>query len=417
MSLRVHHIVPHSLADDYGIKPNYTIKAINGNVINDFLDLYYHSSDDELEIECATDKGEPITYHVHQQWNSPLGIEPEPHICRLCINDCIFCFVDQMRPGLRETLYIKDDDYRLSLAFGNFITLTNLISKDYDRIINQHLSPLYISIHTTNPSLHKKMLRYKHDFNIYKALSILSENNIELHTQIVVVPGYNDGEELVRTLQDLTSDRLKVASVGIVPIGLTKFRDKELNLEPVSPQNATEILELAKDFPKTYCSDEFYILANKPFPPENSYDGYPQLENGIGMCRLLIENWIANRNRFVRYLKRNKQKLLFVTGTLSYHLISQLAAEINGYFKESLVRVESVRNDFFGESVTVTGLLTIEDIKAQISAEKNEIVVLSSSMFNDNDLSLDDVYKYDLRNVLRSDIMIIEEDFYSWEQI
>lgn len=417
MSLRIHHVVPHSLADDYGIKPNYTIKTINGNAINDFLDLYYHSSDDELEIECATDKGELINYHIHQQWNSPLGIEPEPHICRPCINNCIFCFIDQMKPGLRETLYIKDDDYRLSLAFGNFITLTNLNSKDYDRIIDQHFSPLYISVHTTNPNLHKEMLRYKHDFNIYNALSILSKNNIELHTQIVVVPGYNTGKELVRTLNDLTSDKLNAASVGIVPIGVTKFRDKKLNLKPVSSQTATEILDLAKDFPKTYCSDEFYILANKPFPPENVYDGYPQLENGIGMCRLLIENWKTNRNRFIRYLKRNKQKLLFVTGTLSYHLISQLAAEINGYFKEILVRVQSVSNRFFGESVTVTGLLTIEDIKAQISPEKDEVVVLSSSMFNDNDLTLDDVYKYDLSDVFNAEIMIIEEDFYSWEQI
>ena len=319
-----------------------------------------------------------------------------------------------MKPNFRKTLYIKDDDYRLSFVFGNYITLTNISETQLKRIINQKLSPLYISVQTTNPSLHKKMLRYKMEFKILNQLKILTKNGIKLHTQIVILPGWNDGNELHRTLKDLDSLGSSVLSIGIVPVGLTKFRKSLLQLKTVTPAQACELLKLAEKYPRTYCSDEIYLLAEKKIPEEDFYEDFPQLENGIGMIRLLLENWKDNKEDFISEIRELEHNFVFITGKLAYNHINLIANEINSALKNK-IRVVEISNNFFGKTVTVTGLLSAEDIMSQINLKPHEIAVVSSNIFNQDGFTLDDISTKTLKNKLNGKLLIIDEEFSDWE--
>ena len=414
MPLKIATVNPKGLAAEYGLRAGNTIISINNQSVEDFLDLQFHSAEEVLSIHFKDNSGELKQTEIHQNWETPLGIEPVAHKCRTCTNDCIFCFVDQMPANLRKILYIKDDDYRLSFAFGNYITLTNLSQKDYDRIIHQKLSPLYISVHTTNPLLHKRMFRHKQDFNILKKLEYLSDNGIELHTQIVIVPGWNDGNKLENTLKDLTSPDLNILSVGIVPMGITKHRKSLTKISKVSSRLAEQLLEISQKYPRTYCSDEIYLLADRELPPQDFYDGYPQLENGIGMLRLFSANWKKNKARFIKEIKRINKKLVFVTGKLTFNFISKIANEINQVLPNK-TRVSPITNKFFGKTVTVTGLLTASDILSQLYVEKDEIIVISSNVFNDDCLTLDNVQKRKLKQIFNTVLLIVDEEFFNWE--
>ncbi|MDP8268532.1 MAG: DUF512 domain-containing protein [Candidatus Tenebribacter davisii] len=412
MPITIDSITKGSLADRSKLKSSDRILSINRNEVNDFLDLQFYSADEILKITYFDNAGKKHKVKIIQDWELPVGIIPKEHRCRTCTNNCIFCFVDQMPGKLRNTLYIKDDDYRFSFVFGNFITLTNLSEKDFIRMIDQKLNPLYISVHTTNPILHKKMLRYKKDFNILEKLNFLSNNGIEFHTQIVVIPGWNDSKELESTLIDLTSPELNTLSIGIVPIGLTKFRDSLTQLLPVNSEHAAQILKLSSKFPRTYCSDEIYLLANKQIPPEDFYDDYPQLENGIGMIRLLLENWKLNKNDFLSDIKAMKEKIVFITGTLAYSTIMSISAEINQALAEK-TRVVKVINHAFGDTVTVAGLLNSSDIIDQINL-KNEIPALSSNIFNNDNITIDGMSKEKMKKIFNGKLAIIDEEFTDW---
>lgn len=414
MPIKIAEIQSKSLAARSGLKAGDMILTINNKAINDFLDLQYHSSDDVLQISLRNDQNKKRIVVLEQDWHTPLGIIPEPHKCRTCTNNCIFCFVDQMRPDFRPTLYIKDDDYRLSFVHGNFITLTNLTNKDFRRIIKQKLSPLYISVHTTNPVLHKNMLRYKHDFDIRQRLMELSKNNIELHTQIVVVPGWNDGNELIKTLDVLTSFPIEALSIGIVPVGITKYRNSLSIINPVDKSQAEKLLEVSANYPFTYCSDEIYILAAKEIPPAEFYDDYPQLENGIGMLRLFRENWQKNKHKFVKVIKKHEKRLVLITGSLASDEIKKLSAEINEILPHK-TRVQAIKNHFFGESVTVTGLLAARDIFSQVKLEPDETFVLSGNLFNEDGLSLDNVDLEGFKRNFNIDILLVDEEFSGWQ--
>ncbi len=411
MPLKIRSILPGSLAAQKGLQAYDIIISINENPINDFLDLQFFGTEESLLIEYRNSEKAKKEIFILQDFEIPLGIEPVPHKCRTCINDCVFCFVDQMPYNLRKSLYLKDDDYRLSFVFGNFITLTNLTKKDIERIIAQKLSPLYISVHTTNPVLHKKLIKYKIDFNILKQLKFLQNNGIELHTQIVIIPGLNDDEELIKTLQDLTS--LDVLSIGIVPVGLTKFRNSLQEIQSVNSNLAKELIKVSCDFPKTYCSDEIYILANQQIPLEDFYDDYPQLENGIGMIRLLLENWKKNKNNFINEVAEINETLVFITGKLAYDYLIEIAQEIN-LILPNKTRIKSITNFFLGESVTVTGLLSAKDILEQIDLRQNEIAVVSSNIFNTDGFTLDDVHKNELKTKLNGKLLIVDEEFADW---
>ena len=413
MPITVNDIINGSLADNSKLNIHDRIISINGNEVNDFLDLQFYTADEILKIIYLDNSGIEHSLEILQDWETPLGIIPHEHKCRTCANDCIFCFVDQMPDNLRKTLYIKDDDYRFSFVFGNFITLTNLSDKDISRMIEQKLNPLYISVHTTNPVLHKKMLRYKHNFNIIEKLQFLSKNGIEFHTQIVVIPGWNDGKELEHTLIDLTSTELNSLSVGIVPVGLSKFRNSLTQLFPVNSKQAVQILKLSSKFPRTYCSDEIYLLANEEIPPEDFYDGYPQLENGIGMIRLLLENWKLNKNDFISDIQEISEKIVFITAELAYSTISGISDEINRLHPQKTRTVEVI-NNAFGENVTVAGLLTASDIIDQVKLEIYEIPALSSNVFNEDDLTIDGLSKDELKEQFGGRLLIINEEFEEW---
>jgi len=413
MAVTINDIIDGSLADKSKLNINDRIISINGNDINDFLDLQFYTADEILEIIYLDVSGKEHKIEIIQDWETPVGIIPREHKCRTCANDCIFCFVDQMPDNLRNTLYIKDDDYRFSFVFGNFITLTNLSDKDISRMIEQKLNPIYISVHTTNPVLHKKMLRYKHDFNIMEKLEFLSKNGIEFHTQIVVIPGWNDGKELESTLIDLTSPKLNSLSVGIVPVGLSKFRNSLTQLSPANSKQAAQILKLSSGFPRTYCSDEIYLLANETIPPEDYYDDYPQLENGIGMIRLLLENWKLYKDEFISEIQTMNEKIVFITGKLAYSTILGISDDINKTLPNK-TRTVKILNHAFGENVTVAGLLTASDILDQVNLEINEIPAFSSNIFNDDDLTIDGISKEKLKQLLGSQLLIINEEFDEW---
>ncbi|MCF7858369.1 MAG: DUF512 domain-containing protein [Candidatus Cloacimonetes bacterium] len=413
MPIEIQEIIKGSLAANSKLQINDKIVSINNFEINDFLDLQFYTAEEVLNIQYFDGNSKKQTLVLVQNWQEPVGIIPKQHKCRNCTNNCIFCFVDQMPNNLRNSLYIKDDDYRFSFVFGNFITLTNLSMPDFKRIIKQRLSPLYISVHTTNPVLHKKMLRYRFGFNIIEKLELLRKNGIEFHTQIVLIPDWNDGEELEKTLADLTSKKIDSLSVGIVPVGLTKFRTSLIELSSVNFELANETLKISAKFPKTYCSDEIYILAEKEIPSQDFYEGFPQLENGIGMIRLLLENWKKKKNDFMREIQIHEENLVMITGKLAYRTIAGISEEIN----RSLIkktRPVLVTNYAFGENVTVSGLLTATDIINQIKLKQNEIPVFSSNMFNEEGLTLDGINKDKLKQICNGKFLEVNEEFENW---
>ena len=415
MSLVVKNILENSLVYHTEIEINNRIISINNHPIKDFIDLQYYGADPVLEIIFRDKFGKNKTIVIEQDWETSLGIEPEDHKCRTCINRCIFCFVDQMRPDLRKSLIFKDDDFRFSFVFGNFVTLTNFSEADYQKIFEQKLSPLYISVHTTNPTLHKRMLRYTiKDFDIMQKLQYLSDNNIEFHTQIVVIPGWNDKSEFIRTLDDLSSPDLNTLSIGIVPIGITKFRDNLTEIDKVDYATANELIDASSKYENAFCSDEIYLLAKREIPDDEFYQDYPQLENGIGMIRMFWENWNDVKDDFILEMNKLGKEIVFVTGALFYDNLKKLSDEINlvSHIKS---RVVKVINNFLGKTVTVAGLLTAQDILSQVKIGKNEIVALSSNVFNTEDITLDNITKYELKKRLQTSLMVIDEEFADWE--
>lgn len=400
----------YGLAQKNGIEPQDELISINTHPIRDFLDLSYFGADETLTIVLKR-KAKTLTLEFKRNWDIPLGIELAPHKCRNCANNCIFCFVEQMAPKLRQSLYVKDDDPLFSFLYGNYITLTNFSETDYARIVEQKISPLYISVHTTNPLLRQKMMGYKKKFSILEKLSFLAKNGIELHAQIVIVPGYNDEKELISSLTDLC--KLNLRSIGIVPVGLTKFRDNLPALRPITKKEALQVLETVAQFGKKhiFCSDEFYLLASLPLPDTRFYRGFPQLENGIGMLRKMLNGF--KRKKAIFQKKFKDSRLLFVTGTSALPILQQLADELRQE-AHMHVQVQAVQNDFFGRSVTVTGLLTAEDIFGQIKRQADILPVFCDSIFNADGLTLDNKNKEDFQ-AFYGKCLFVEEFFNAWE--
>jgi len=414
VALRIKEVSPGSWAESLGIIPGERLLSINGHPITDFLDLGFYGGDEMLKVEIERLDGSDKIFVIKDCWQKPLGIIVADHVCRQCVNSCIFCFIDQMPDNLRESLYIKDDDTCFSFYYGNFITLTNLTDRDYRKITEQYLSPLYISVHTTNPGLHKKMLGYKRDFNIMEKLKFLVKNDIAFHTQIVIVPGYNDGEELQRSLKDLDNMGYNCLSIGIVPVGLTKYRKNLPPMRVVNAREAEQLLEISSRYKRTWCSDEIYIKAGKEIPETDYYEDFEQLENGIGMIRMLMMNWQQEKEHFLKGVEKIDQKLIFVTGQLAAEYIQRIADEINTVIPEK-ARVKAIRNDFFGEDVTVAGLLTWQDIKQQLEIAENEIAVFASNTLNSERMSIDGYSAEQIAARLGGRIMIIDEQFQDWE--
>jgi len=421
MSLKINAIQPRSLASKAGIKKGDTIISINSMPINDFFDLEYYSNDYQLDFELLDADGKPKFISIERLNGKSLGIEPEPHNVRTCHNHCIFCFVDQMPPNMRSSLYVKDDDYLFSYVFGNYITLNNLEPADIKRIVNQHISPLYVSVHTTNPVLRQQMMRYKDNYDIVKDLRELSQKGIEFHLQIVAVPGYNCGEQLDKTLDTLLNESIAALSIGIVPVGLTGFREHLIPLSPFNSDLALETLKIIDKYreksPIVYGADELFLLSEMPIPEAEYYGDFPQLENGIGMLRLTMMNYQKKCKSFTRELDKAGGNFLILTSVLANSILEEIANDLNTRLKQAKVKVQAIRNNFFGGNVGVSGLLTASDILNQVKPLSQESIIMTENIFNTDGLTLDAVSQLELRNKLQVPILIVDPYFEDWEWI
>ena len=420
MPVQIDRVLKGSSAAKYGIRAGETLISVNGEEIRDFLDLQFQSSQQYLRLEILSQDGEHRTVDLERESRKALGIEPEPYQCRNCQNHCIFCFIDQMPPGLRDSLYVKDDDYIFSFVFGNYITLSNLSNEDFGRIRKQRISPLYVSAHTTNPQLRQKMMRYREEADLMARLRILAKTGIELHIQIVAVPGYNTGEELSLSLKELLSLGKGMLSIGVVPVGLTKYRDGLTTLQPFDNALALDTIkridairqELKTDL--VYAADELYVLAEEKLPPAVYYNEYPQIENGIGMLRMLLSKFPYRKARFLKELKSKPMDYRMLCSRSAYSVIKGIAEALDQGLEDQLVEVQAIRNDFCGEHISVAGLLTFSDFQSQVKLSPREIPILPEAIFNSEGYTLDGATIQDFRELWQRDIMIVNQFFTDW---
>lgn len=421
MSLKISYVQPRSLASKAGIKKGDRIISINSMPINDFYDLEYYSNDYLLDFELLDNDGKIKSITIQRVNGKTLGIEPEPHNVRTCHNHCIFCFVDQMPPKMRASLYIKDDDYLFSYVFGNYITLNNLAPADLKRIVDQHISPLYVSVHTIDPVLRQQMMRYKENYDIVKDLRELSQKGIEFHFQIVAIPGYNCGEKLEETLTILLDKSIAALSIGIVPVGLTGFREHLTPLSSFNSELALETLQIIDKFreisPIVYGSDELFHLSGIPIPEAEYYGDFPQLENGIGMICLTLMNYQKKRKSFIKELNKTGGDFLLLTSSLANSTLQEIADDLNNHLNQARVRVQSIQNDYFGGFVSVSGLITASDIIKQVKLFPQESIILPENIFNPDGLTLDDMSQLELRNQLQAPMLLVDPYFEDWEWI
>ena len=412
-----------SIAEELGLEPGDAIEEINGNEIEDIFDYQYYVEEEYLDVLVLTKDGEECVLEIEKDEDEDLGITFESSLMdeyHSCCNKCMFCFIDQMPPGMRETLYFKDDDSRLSFLQGNYITLTNMRDKDIERVIRYHLSPINISVHATNPELRCKMLHNRFAGKIMETLNRLRDADIEMNGQIVLCKGVNDGAELERSIRDLAGLYPQMQSMSVVPVGLSKYREGLYPLEPLTKEDAENALDIIGRFQNemyerfgthfVHASDEFYLLANRPLPPEEVYDGYVQLENGVGMLRLLIEE----TDYTLEALSGDERvhTLSLATGKLAYPFLRDIAAKVHEKFPNVNITVYEILNDFFGHGVTVSGLITGQDLIKQLKGKPlGEVLLLPANMFRSNEeVFLDDLTKQDVEKALQVPINIVKSD-------
>ena len=413
--MKIKSVKKESLAKKYSINPGEEILEINRSPIKDFIDYKFQSSDEKLSLRIKDKSGRIRVVQIVKKPDQDLGLVFEEERYRGCGNKCIFCFVHQLPKGLRKPLYFKDEDYRLSFLHGNFITLTNLSEQDIQRIIDQRLSPLYVSVHATDESLRKKMLGNPKAPDILPLIHRLTENRIELHTQIVLCPEINDGFFLERTVYDLLTFFPQVKSLAIVPVGLTRFRKGLPGLKPVDREYSKRLIEsverwqtyFSKKYKSNflYAADEFYLLGGLDIPPKKYYDEFYQIENGVGMVREFLDNFQRKQRTLPQSLK-SKTRLTLVTGTLANkflksHILSRLKQ-----IKNLRINLIPVKNNFLGESVTVSGLLTGRDILQTLKkSEHGELVMLPPNCLNSDGVFLDDLNPSDLEEKLGAKVV------------
>lgn len=416
-------VLPQSIGEEMELTPGDELISINGQVIEDVFDYHYLVDDDYLELLVRKENGEEWELEIEKDYEEDLGIEFENSLMdeyRSCRNNCIFCFIDQMPEGMRQTLYFKDDDSRLSFLQGNYVTLTNMSDHDIDRIIQYHLAPINISFQTTNPQLRCKMLNNRFAGDIFPKVQRLYEAGIEMNGQVVLCKGINDGEELERTIKDLTRYLPHLKSVSIVPVGLSKYRDGLYPLEPFNKEDAEKVLDTVhqwqeKLYPEyglhfIHCSDEWYILAERELPREDQYDGYLQLENGVGMLRLLEEEV---KGALLHSGEESvKRQVSIATGRLAAPFIRKNVELVANVYKDLEVEVFPIRNDFFGEMITVSGLITGQDLIAQLKNQKlGERLLIPCNMLRAGEnVFLDDITVETVEKELGVPVVVVDED-------
>ncbi|OHE59471.1 MAG: hypothetical protein A2Z47_00555 [Thermodesulfovibrio sp. RBG_19FT_COMBO_42_12] len=404
--IKIDNIQLGGLAEQSGLLPGDILLSINSHKLRDPIDFIFHSTDDNLVIEVKR-SGKNFNIHIVRKDNEEFGLDFSPFKVMTCKNNCIFCFVRQLPKGLRKTLYIKDEDYRMSFLYGNYITLANLSKEDRRRIIEQRLSPLYISVHSTNRLLRNRLLGNAKAPDIMKELQFLADNKIRFNAQIVLCPGYNGGKELQRTLGDLYRFYPHVLSIAVVPVGLTMFRRQD-NIRPVEKADAERTIKIVESFQKRfrkkhgnpiiYCADELYLKAENQFPPLKEYGDLHQIENGVGMVPLFMNQ--AQKTQHPKTLPRKKKFLTF-TGLSFYPFLKKFIERLSE--KENLnIDVVSVENKFFGASITVAGLLTGRDIIRAVSDIKDghETILIPDVVLNEENRFLDDITLNDVEEAL-----------------
>ena len=414
-----------SIAEELGIEPGDQLLEIDGNVIEDIFDYQFYVEAEELVVLVEKPDGEQWEMEIEKEADEGLGIEFEEGLMdeyHSCHNKCIFCFIDQMPPGMRETLYFKDDDSRLSFLQGNYITLTNMSDKDVERIVRYRLEPINISFQTTNPELRCKMLHNRFAGEALKKIDRLYEAGTEMNGQIVLCRGVNDGNELAYTIEQLSKYAPVMQSVSVVPVGLSKYREGLYPLEPFTKEDACEVIDLIEKWQKInyerhgihfiHASDEWYILAEREMPEEGRYDGYIQLENGVGMLRLLHEEVMDALDEKTDDGK--EEELSIATGRLPYPYLDTLVKEIMKVYPGRKVHIYPIRNDFFGEKITVAGLITGQDLIAQLKDKPlGDRLILPAVMFKSGEeIFLDDITKTQAEDALQIPINIVKSSGY-----
>jgi len=412
-------IKENSLAEEIGLAVGDQIAAINGQQLKDIIDLSFAFADEEIELLVEKTSGEMESIEFDKEYDEELGVEFETAVfdgIHSCGNHCCFCFVDQLAPNMRESLSVKDDDYRMSFLYGNFVTLTNMGEPDFNRIKRLHLTPLFVSVHTTNGELRAKMLQNKKAADIMKQLEHLREAEIEYHTQIVLCPGYNDGAELDRTIEDLMAMQPQAQSLAIVPVGLTEYRDGCVPLAMFDREGAGKVIDQVERWQNinrektgkafVYLGDEFYFIAGRQLPSYEDYDGFPQLDNGIGLTRNFIAEWeeidakICNPYDEPIYLDIICGKSI---GIVLEELVLQLSQN------NLHVRVLALENKFWGPAITVSGLLTGQDILAGLRAcpgRRDGIILPGSALRTGENIFLDDYSLDELQAEIGTEIKI-----------
>lgn len=414
-------IVPGSIAEELGIRPGDKLLAIDGHEIEDIFDYQFYVEDEEIVLLIEKPDGEQWELEIEKEADEDLGIEFGQGLMdeyRSCYNKCIFCFIDQMPKGMRDTLYFKDDDSRLSFLQGNYVTLTNMSSHDIERIIRYRLEPINISFQTTNPELRCRMLHNRFAGEALKKVDMLYQGGIEMNGQIVLCKGVNDGDELERSIRDLTSYLPLLKSVSVVPVGLTKFRSGLYPLEPFTKEDAREVLDVIHRWQEKiyqeygihfiHAGDEWYLLAEEDVPEEERYDGYLQLENGVGMLRLLFNEFAEGYDALTGDDRRDE--LSIATGKLAYPYLCKMAEKITEKFSGVRIHVYCIRNDFFGERITVSGLITGQDLMAQLKERElgRRLLIPCNMLKTDEDVFLDDFTVEQVSGALQVPIDIVK---------
>lgn len=417
-------VAPGSIGEELELEPGDVLLTIDGEEIEDIFDYDYMTDSESFVMTVQKKNGEEWELEI-ESGGEDLGLTFENGLMseyRSCRNKCIFCFIDQMPPGMRETLYFKDDDSRLSFLQGNYITLTNMSDRDIDRIIRFHLSPINISVQTMNPELRCRMLNNRFAGEALKKIDRLYEAGTEMNGQIVLCKGVNDGEELRYTIERLAAYAPHMQSVSVVPVGLSKFRDGLYPLEPFTKEDACQVIDLIEEWQKKlyekhklhfiHASDEWYILAERELPEESRYDGYIQLENGVGMIRLLYEEFMDALGE--KEDDGKAEELSMATGFLPYPYLKRLLDRMAEVYPGRKIHLYPIRNDFFGEMITVAGLITGQDLVAQLKGKPlGSRLLLPSVMFKSGEkVFLDDMTRTQAEAALQIPINIVKSGGY-----
>ena len=428
---KIKEVVPGSIAEELEVEAGDTLIEVNGQPVEDVFDYHYLTNEEYLTVLVRKADGEEWELEIEKEFEEDLGIVFENSLMdeyRSCRNKCIFCFIDQMPKGMRDTLYFKDDDSRLSFLQGNYVTLTNMSDHDIDRIIQYHLEPINISFHTMNPKLRCKMLNNRFAGDIFPKVKRLAEAGIEMNGQIVLCKGINDGQELEYSIEQLTDYMPCLKSVSVVPVGLTKFREGLYPLEPFGGKDAAMVIDCIEKWQKKiykssgchfiHASDEWYILAGRDFPEEERYDGYLQLENGVGMMRLLYEETRqqllgmegTEEEKVSSILNAGKREISLATGKLAAPHMERLYSLVKEKFPNVVLHIYEIENRFFGERITVSGLITGTDLSMQLKGKElgTELLLPISMMRSGEKVFLDDMTVEQLENALQIKVRIVK---------